>query len=160
MYGLQAQDFSLPRFLVSPDVAGRIQGGLARLMILPFRPQPALNPEMLEHFGLAPVSDDDLLAGVRLAHSMGLIQPPIAPIRLGHAFELHSAFVPERCHKIGTGIVQRMGVARLQGITPRHWRRCGYSTREAFMHYWEQATADLAGQPNPWCWLIQFTFKG
>lgn len=152
-------DMRLPQFIVTPDVSNRIQSGKARLMILPFRPQPSLHPETLRQYGIEAVSDDEMLSGARLALSMGLIQPPIAPIRIGYAFELHKEFVPDKCHKFGTGIVQRMGITRLSDITSKHWRRCGYASRHDFNEYWDQATGDLVAL-DPWCWLIEFIFKG
>ena len=153
-------DFTLPQFIVSPKVSGRIQSGKARLMILPFRPQPSVCTATLAHFGIDRVTDDELLTGARLAFSLGLILPPIAPIRIGYAFELHSAFVPEKCHKFGTGIVEKMGITRIGDIGSRHWRRCGYASANEFNQYWEQAAADLEQHINPWCWLIEFNFKG
>lgn len=153
-------EFALPQFIVSQPVSDRIQSGKARLMILPFRPQPSVCASTLEQFGLEAVADEDLLTSARLAFSMGLIQPPIAPIRIGYAFELQRAFVPEKCHKFGTGIVHKMGITRLRDITPRHLRRCGYSTRDEFNVYWHQAAADLGEHSNPWCWLIEFIYKG
>lgn len=150
----------LPQFIVSPQVSGRIQSGKARLMILPFRPQPSLCAATLGQFGLEAVSDSELLSGVRLAFSMGLIQPPISPIKIGYAFELQSAFLPEKWHKIGTGIVHKMGITRLKDVTAKHWRQCGYANKNEFNEYWFQASADLSSHPNPWCWLIEFIFKG
>ncbi|MFJ3685594.1 hypothetical protein [Pseudomonas sp. NPDC090208] len=155
-----ASDFALPQFIVSQPVSDRIQSGKARLMILPFRPQPSVCPSLLEQFGVEAVADEDLLSSARVAFSMGLIQPPIAPIRIGYAFELQRAFVPEKCHKFGTGIVQKMGITRFNDITTRHWRQCGYSSREDFNEYWHQAAADLGDVSNPWCWLIEFIYKG
>lgn len=159
-YEFDALDTRLPQFIVSQQVGARIQSGQASLMIIPFRPQPSVGPSMLGQLGLETVSDSDLLGGVRLAFNMGLIQPPIAPIRIGHAFELTSEFVPEKCHKIGTGIVAKMGITRLENITAKHRRLCGYSSLVEFNGYWDQAAADLSQHPNPWCWLIEFIFKG
>jgi hypothetical protein len=160
MHALTEADFRLPQFIVSPQVSSRIQSGKARLMILPFRPQPSFRAETLEQFGIDGVSETELLSGARLAFSMGLIQPPIAPIRIGHAFQLQNEFVPERSHKVGTGIVVKMGITRLDSITAKHWKLCGFSSREGFNTYWHQAAADLGEHKNPWCWLIEFTFKG
>lgn len=152
VYDLDGIDLRLPQFIVSQQVSSRIQSGQARLMILPFRPQPSV-------VGMDDVSDGELLGGVRRAFNMGLIQPPIAPIRIGYAFELKSEYVPEKCHKFGTGIVDKMGITRLSNITAKHWRLCGYPAREDFNAYWEQAAAGLSEHKNPWCWLIEFTFK-
>lgn len=157
---LEGLDLRLPKVIVSPQVGSRIQGGKARLMIIPVRPQPAVCAATLGRFGIGHMSDTDLLDGMRQALNMGLLQPPIAPIRIGYAFDLQSEHVPEKWHKIGTGIVQKIGITRFKYITARHWKLCGYSSRQDFYRYWHQATADLRDQANPWCWLIEFTFKG
>ncbi|POA45566.1 hypothetical protein C1893_23200 [Pseudomonas sp. MPR-ANC1] len=156
-YEIEGADLRLPQFLVSPQVGTRIQSGKASLMILPFRPQPSVCMSSLERLGLESFSEDDLLSAARLAFSWGFIAPPI---RMGYAFELTHEFVPEKCSKIGTGIVRQMGITRLLDITAKHWKLCGYTSREDFNSYWHQAAADLSEHSNPWCWLIEFTYKG
>jgi hypothetical protein len=156
-YEIEGTDLRLPQFMVSPQVSNRIQSGKARLMIIPFRPQPAVCAATLERFGIEAVSDTELLGAARTAFNWGLIPPPI---QLGYAFELKNEFVPEKIHKVGTGIVRQMGITRLLDITAKHWRLCGYSSREDFNAYWHEAAADLSEHTNPWCWLIEFTFKG
>lgn len=156
-YEIDEADLRLPQFLVSPQVSTRIQSGKARLMILPFRPQPSVCTGALERFGLESFTDDDLLAAARLAFSWGLIPPPIP---VGYAFELKQEFVPEKSRKFGTGIVQQMGITRLLDITAKHWNLSGHTSWHDFHSYWHQAAADLSDNPNPWCWLIEFTFKG
>lgn len=153
-------DFTLPQVTVSPQVSGRIQNGLASLIILPFRPQPSVCSITFENFGIDVASDDDLLEAARLAFSAGLISPPISPIRVGHAFHLCNAFVPEKSHVIGTGIVLKMGVTRVSDLTAEHRTQCGYASEDEFQVYWHQAASDLISHPNPWCWLIEFAFKG
>jgi len=153
-------DFRLPKFIVSPQVSSKIQAGTACLMILPFRPQPSVCSLTLANLGIDTASDDDLLMIARQAFAAGMILPPIAPIQIGHAFELCSAFVPEKTQRIGTGIVLKMGITRIQSLTAKHWTRCGYASKQEFQMYWQQAAADLTDHANPWCWLIQFTFKG
>lgn len=153
-------DFTLQQFMVAPAIAGQIQGGHANLLILPFRPQPTVNRAALEGLGLEAVSDDELLRAARLAFSLELLLPPIAPIRIGHAFALHNDISSEKCPNFGTGIVSRMGISRLGDLSSKHWRRCGYRTRVEFLRYWDQAAADLHAGANPWCWLIEFKFKG
>lgn len=156
-YETEGTDLRLPQVLVSPQVGTRIQSGKARLIILPFRPQPSVCMASMEQFGVETFSEVDLLAAARLAFSWGLIP---APIPMGYAFELMHEFVPEKCQKLGTGIVRQMGIIRLLDITAKHWKLCGYTSREDFNSYWHQAAADLSNHPNPWCWLIEFTYKG
>jgi len=156
-YEIDGADLRLPQYLVSPQVGARVQSGKARLMILPFRPQPSVCVTSMERFGLESFSEDDLLSAARLACSWGLVPPPIP---MGYAFELMHELVPEKCSKIGTGIVRQIGITRLLDITAKHWKLCGYSSREDFNSYWHQAAADLSNHPNPWCWLIEFTYKG
>jgi hypothetical protein len=156
-YEIEGIDLRLPQFMVSPQVGNRIQSGKARLMIIPFRPQPSVCASTMERLGLEMVSDRDLLGAARLAFNLGLIPPPI---RMGYAFELKHEYVPEKTHKVGTGIVEKMGITRLLDITAKHWKLCGYVSREDFNAYWHQAAADLSEHPNPWCWLIEFKFKG
>lgn len=157
---LEGVDLRLPQLIVSPQVGRRIESGRARLMILPFRPQPTICAATLGQFGLDRPSEQELLEGVRQAFSMGQILPPIAPIRTGYAFEFKGEFVPEKLHNFGTGIVLKMGITRHASITSKHLRLCGFSNQEDFNVYWHQAAADLSEHKNPWCWLIEFTFKG
>lgn len=153
-------DFTLPQVTVSSLVSGRIQNGLARLIILPFRPQPSVCSITFANFGLDVASDDYLLHAARLAFSAGLISPPISPIQVGHAFQLCNAFVPEKSHVIGTGIVSKMGITRIRDLTAQHWTDSGYANEDEFQVYWHQAAPDLVDHANPWCWLIEFAFKG
>lgn len=159
-YALDDLDKRLPRFIVSHAVGVRIQSGHASLMSMPFRPQPSVCPSKLRQLGIPAASETDVLSAVRLAFNMGLIQPHIAPIRIGYAFELTSECVPGKCQKIGTGIVTKIGITRLASITEKHRQQCGYSTLAEFNDYWGEAAADLTQYPNPWCWLIEFIFKG
>ncbi|QLG96727.1 hypothetical protein HZF02_32945 (plasmid) [Pseudomonas yamanorum] len=154
IYGI---DLRLPQLIVSRQVSSRIEGGKARLMIIPLRPQPSACVATVDQNEFTSVSNSELLGAARLALGMGLLQPPIA---LGHAFELTNEFVPEKYHKVGTGIVEKIDITRLDDVTEEHWRQCGYSSREDFNRYWHQATTGLGGNQNPWCLLIKFIFKG
>ncbi|WP_426237431.1 hypothetical protein [Pseudomonas sp. TWP3-2] len=156
-YEIEGIDLRLPQVLVSPQVGTNIQSGKARLMVLPLRPQPSVCAGALARFGLESFSEEELMPAARVAFRSGLIPPPIG---MGYAFELIREFVPEKPQKFGTGIVRQMGITRLLDITAEHWKLCGYSSREDFNSYWHQAAADLSEHPNPWCWLIEFTFKG
>jgi len=112
---------------------------------------------MLDRSQLTAISDTELLGAARLGLAMGLIP---SPIKVGHAFELVHECVGEKYHTVGTAIVNAVGITRLGGITEKHWRPSGFTSWADFNGYCHQAGADLQADQNPWCWLIEFTFKG
>lgn len=158
-YHQEPLDFTLQQAFFSQAIGAKIQSGKATLLILPFRPQPAIGQQALADLGIGEVSDDDMLKAARIAFNLGLLYPPIAPIGIGCAFALHQEF-HAKAPRFGTGIVSNIGISRFDDLRRPHWLRCGYPNRSAFLSYWEQATADLPPRANPWCWLIEFTYRG
>lgn len=151
-HDLTGDSFRLPHVLVPLQLRGKIQGGVAKLLILPLHPQPA--GAGAEH---VQASAGDQLADVQNAFVLGRIPPPIP---VGYAFEIRTEDGPEKYRKIGTGIVAEVVITRLQYITNSHLARAGYTTVDDLRRYWHQAAGDLGKSFDPWCWLIDFNFKG
>ncbi len=151
-HDLSAEAFRLPQVLVPPQVCGKIQDRTADSLILPLQPQPDFRAA-----ALAGISAGTLLAEARLAFGQGLIPPPI---RLGYAFEIRSEAVPGKLQKIGTGIVGKIGITGLQYITDSDLVSAGYMTSQELRAFWHQVAGDEVMTPDPWCWLIEFVFKG
>jgi len=156
----QILDFSLKQVVLTPDIRQKVQSRKASLLILPIRPHPPVYAALQRTMGVLSVSDEELLHAARIALHLGLITPPITPIGIGCAFSLYVELPSAKFHRFGTGIVHRMGISRLHDLVPGRWRQAGYESLADFMRYWDQAAADLEAIANPWCWLIEFDFRG
>lgn len=151
-HDLTGDSFRLPHVLVPLHQRGKIQGGVAKALILPLQPQPA--GDGAEG---AEASAGEQLADVRNAFILGRIPPPIP---VGYAFEIRTEAGPEKFRKIGTGIVAEVSITRLQYITNSQLARAGYASRDELKMHWHQAAGNLGESQDPWCWLIDFNFKG
>lgn len=151
-HDLSAADFRLPLVLVPPQVGGKIQNRAVNSLILPLQPQPDLGAAELDG-----ISAGTLLADARLAFGQGRIPPPLP---IGYAFEIRSEAVHGKYKKIGTGIVGKIGITGLQYITDSDLSSAGYMTSQELRTYWHQVAGDDVDTPNPWCWVIEFVFKG
>ncbi|WP_143493511.1 MULTISPECIES: hypothetical protein [unclassified Pseudomonas] len=142
----------MPLVLVPPQVCGKIQDRTVNSLIFPLQPQPDFGAAEL-----AGISAGTLLADARLAFGQGRIPPPIP---IGYAFEIRSVAVHGKYQKIGTGIVGKIGITGLQYITDSDLARAGYMTSQELRTFWHQVVGDEVESPNPWCWVIEFVFKG
>lgn len=156
----QSLDFTLQKMIFAADIGAKVQAGDTRLVVVPFQYQPRISRAELAELGLCEADGQTLVDAVRLAYSMGIIAADIAPIRPGCAFELLQPSPSHKLVRFGTGIVRRMAITRLDLLTARQWLASGYQSKAAFLDYWAQAMPDAPASSAPWCWLIQFDFKG
>lgn len=153
-------DFSLKKMAFTPEISAKVQSGSVRMVIVPFDPQPVIDDLALAACGLSIDDAVGLMGAVRLAFQVGLIGRDIAPIQQGHAFELLQELPPQRLARFGTGRVKRLDIARFADLGQHDWRACGYTTKVEFQTYWARSHPGTPAETNPWCWLIQFEFKG
>ncbi|WP_219097754.1 hypothetical protein [Pseudomonas sp. UMAB-40] len=153
-------DFSLKKMAFSPEISAKVQSGSVRLVIVPFDPQPVIDHQELAAVGLSIEDTPALMSTVRLAFRIGLIGRDIAPIQQGNAFELLQELPPQKLARFGTGRVKHLDIARFADLGPHDWQACGYATKVEFQTYWAQCLPNTPAETNPWCWLIQFEFKG
>lgn len=153
-------DFSLKKMAFTPEISAKVQSGSVRVVIVPFDPQPVIDDQALASCGLSLDDAIGLMGAVRLAFRVGLISRDIAPIQQGHAFELLQELPPQRLARFGTGRVIRLDIARFADLGMHDLRSCGYTTKVEFQTYWARSHPDAPAEANPWCWLIQFEFKG
>jgi hypothetical protein len=153
-------DFSLKKMVFSPEISAKVQSGAVKLVIVPFDPQPVIDAQELAACGMSLDDAPALMYAVRLAFRIGLIGRDIAPIQQGHAFELLQELPPQKLAHFGTGRVKRLDIARFADLGEHDWQACGYSTKVEFHKYWAGSLPGTPAESNPWCWLIQFEFKG
>lgn len=153
-------DFSLKKMVFSPEISAKVQSGSVRLVIVPFDPQPVIDRQELAAVGLSIDDAIGLMSAVRMAFRVGLIGRDIAPIQQGNAFELLQELPPQRLARFGTGRVMRLDIARFADLGEHDWQACGYTTNVEFQTYWARSLPSTPAESNPWCWLIQFEFKG
>lgn len=156
----QLLDFTLKKMIFSAAIGAKVQVGDARLVVVPFQYQPQINQAELAELGLYEADGQSLVEAVRLAYSMGIIARDIAPIMPGCAFDLLQDTPSQKLVRFGTAIVRRMAITRLDLLTAQQCRASGYRSKPAFLDYWAQAMPDIPAHTAPWCWLIQFDFKG
>lgn len=152
-------DFQLKKMVFAPDISTKVQSGSARAVIVPFDPQPVIDHAELAGSGLALDDPTELMNLVRQAFRLGLISREVAPIQLGHAFELLQELPPQRLARFGTGLVRRLSITRFNDLQPGLLRACGYSGKVDFNQYWERTLPTTPANTNPWCWVIQFDYK-
>lgn len=153
-------DFSLKKMAFTPEIAAKVQSESVRMVIVPFDPQPVIDHQELNACGLSIDDAPALMGAVRLAFRIGLIGRDIAPIQQGNAFELLQELPPQRMARFGTGRVKHLDIARFADLGMHAWRDCGYATMVEFHKYWARSHPGTPAENNPWCWLIQFEFKG
>lgn len=153
-------DFSLRKMAFSPEISAKVQSGSVNLVIVPFDPQPVIDERELAAMGLSIDDAIGLMSAVRMAFRAGLIGRDIAPIQQGNAFELLQELPPQRLARFGTGRVKRLDIARFDDLGQHDWLACGYTTKVEFQAYWARSLPSTPAESNPWCWLIQFEFKG
>lgn len=153
-------NFSLKKMVFSPEISAKVQSGSVNLVIVPFDPQPVLDKRELAAMGLSIDDAIGLISAVRMAFRAGLIGSDIAPIQQGAAFELLQELPPQRLARFGTGLVKRLDIARFANLGAHNWQPCGYTTKVEFQSYWAKCLPTTPAESNPWCWLIQFEFKG
>lgn len=153
-------DFSLKQMAFSPEISAKVQSGTVRLVVVPFAPQPVIDAQALASMGLSTDDAIGLMGAVRMAFRAGIIGRDIAPIQQGSAFDLLQELPPQRHARFGTGRVRRLDIARFQDLGQHAWQACGYSTMVDFHKYWARSHPSTPSESNPWCWLIQFEFKG
>jgi hypothetical protein len=156
---LEPLDFALKKMIFSPDICTKVQGGAASMVIVPFDPQPILDHVELASAGLHLDDSPGLMRVVRQAFRTGLISRTIAPIQLGHAFELLEELPAQKLARFGTGLVRRLEIARFDDLNETQWQACGYRTKADFHKYWTISLPATPAEINPWCWLIQFDYK-
>lgn len=155
----QALDFSLQKLVFLPAIGAKVQSGAVRLAVIPCNPQPVIDLAAMEAAGLAPDSLE-LTEVVRSAYRQGLLGARAAPIQVGHAFELLQALPLEKYARLGTGLVRRIGITRYNQVTERQLLASGHASTVDFAEYWATALPHIPADANPWCWLIQFEYKG
>lgn len=153
-------DFSLKQMAFSPEITAKVQSGAVRLVVVPFTPQPVIDAGALAACGLSIDDAMGLMGAVRMAFSAGIIGRDIAPIQQGNAFDLLQELPPQRHARFGTGRVRRLDIARFADLGQYDWEACGYATKLDFQKYWARSHPSTPAESNPWCWLIQFEFKG
>jgi hypothetical protein len=153
-------DFRLQKMVFTPAIGARVQIGAVRLLVLPCHPQPVIDQEVLSAAGIAPDDNLALISAVQRAFRQGLIASETAPIRVGNAFELLQALPAEKYSRLGTGIVRRIGITRFNQVTERQLTASGHLSVRDFADYWSSTMPDLPAITNPWCWLIQFEYRG
>jgi len=153
-------DFRLQKMAFSPAIGLKVQTGAVRLVIVPCRPQPVIDPDVMAQAGIAPGDELALVRTVQQAFRQGLIASETAPIRVGNAFELLHALPAQKFSRLGTGIVRRIGITRFDQVTDHQLGASGYASADAFAKYWSSTMPDVPAHTNPWCWLIQFEYRG
>ena len=153
-------DFSLQKMIFSPQISAKVQSGTANLIIVPVDPQPVINHQELAAIGISVDDAYALMRAVRVAFQIGLIGRDIAPIQKGNAFELLQELPPQKLARFGTGRVQNVRITRLESLCLHDSTAAGYTTLVEFQSYWASNFPNTPAETNPWCWLIQFEFKG
>jgi hypothetical protein len=153
-------DFSLRKMAFTPEISAKVQSGAVRMVIVPFDPQPVINHQELAAVGLSIDDAPALMRAVRLAFRIGLIGRDIAPIQQGNAFELLQELPPQKLARFGIARVKHLDIARFDDLGKHDLLACGYSTKVEFHKYWARSLPGTPAESNPWCWLIQFEFKG
>lgn len=156
----QNMDFRLQKLAFPPAIGARVQSGAVRLVVVPCRPQPVIDPDALCAAGIDPADGLALIRVVQRAFRQGLIASDTAPIRVGNAFELLQAMPVQKYARLGTGIVRRIGITRFDQVTDHQLSASGHLTAAAFGEYWSSTMPDAPAHTNPWCWLIQFEYRG
>lgn len=157
---LATLDFTLQKLAFTTEISAKVQSGSVRLAILPCWPQPIVDAELMSAAGV-PVGDELALIGVvERAFRQGLIDRSMAPIRVGHAFELLQALPGQKFNRLGTGLVKDVGITRLSQITELQRQGAGHPTLHDLSRYWASNMPDFPAHTNPWCWLIFFENKG
>lgn len=159
-YDLATLDFNLQKLAFTPEISAKVQSGAVRLAILPCRPQPVVDAELMSAAGIPAGDDLALIGAVEHAFRRGLIDRSTAPIRVGHAFELLKALPGQKLNRLGTGLVRDVGITRLDQVTDMQRQSAGYPTLHDFYKYWAINMPDFPAHTNPWCWLIFFENKG
>lgn len=153
-------NFSLRKMAFAPEISAKVQSGAVRMVVVPFDPQPVINHQELAAVGLSIEDAPALMGAVRLAFRIGLIGRDVAPIQQGNAFELLQELPPQKLVRFGTARVKHLDIARFGDLGEHDFRACGYSTKVEFHNYWACSLPGIPAETNPWCWLIQFEFKG
>lgn len=156
----QALDFNLQKLVFLPAIAAKVQSGAVRQVVIPCNPQPVIDAEALRLAGLPHPESMALMRAVQRAFRQGLIGASTAPIRVGRAFELLQALPPEKYSRLGTGLVTSIEITRYSHLGDRELQACGHFNKDTFAEYWDITTPDMPTSTNPWCWLIQFEYKG
>lgn len=152
-------DFLLKKMVFSPEICTKVQSGSAHMVIVPFDPQPVIDHNELACAGLTLDDAPGLMKVVRQAFRIGLISRDVAPIQLGHAFELLQELPPQRLARFGTGLVRHMSIARFDDLELSQLSACGYASKYEFDQYWARTLPTTPAETNPWCWIIQFDYK-
>lgn len=153
-------DFNLKKMAFTPEIGAKVQSGAVRMVVVPCRPQPVIDQDVLSEAGIAPGDGLALIRTVQRAFRQGLIASDTAPIRVGNAFDLLQALPAQKYSRLGTGIVRRIGITRFDQVTDHQLGASGYPSADAFAQYWSSAMPDVPAHTNPWCWLIQFEYRG
>ncbi len=146
-HDLREADFLLPHVLVTRRLGDRLQAGVAGGLIVPA--VVALDLPHIREAGQPQVDP-------RLAFSRGWLRPPV---QHGWAFEIRCEIGPGTATKIGTGITSEIDIGKLQYTSNSHLELAGYASLDELKAFWHQNGIDL-GRDDPWCWLIEFIFKG
>ena len=152
----QALDFNLQKFALPAPIGARVQSGDVRLVVMPCRPQPVIDQEIVSMAGIAPGDDVALIQAIQSALIGGMIATPVC---LGHAFELVQA-LPVQYARLGTALVRHVGITRIEQLTDAQLRDSGHGSAADFAEYWASTAPDIPTATNPWCWLVQFEYKG
>lgn len=151
-------NFTLQKLALPPAIGARAQAGAVDLVVMPCRPQPVIDRELVSIMaGIAPGDDVALIQAIQSALIGGMIATPVC---LGYAFELGQALPAQKYARLGTALVRHISITRAEQLTEAQLRQSGHSTADDFAEYWASAVPDIPAATNPWCWLIRFELKG